>query len=121
MKGNGYVHHIKESCLQITALIYTRLDFRTPSYANISFIPSISVMIWGEEQEEKSDILLSTARHSIVHFGIRGAGFGSYYLKLLEQYTISKQSMTYQLCYEFPLSKETKDYDYKTLKTVHVW
>jgi len=69
----------------------------------------------------KNDTLLSTAPHSIVGFGIGVAGFGSYYLKLMEQYTISKQSMTYQLCYEFPLSKETKDYDYKTLKTVHVW
>lgn len=62
-----------------------------------------------EEHNEKSDTLLSTAPHSVVGFGIRGAGFGFYYLRLLEQYTISKQSMTYQLHYEFPLSQETRD------------
>jgi hypothetical protein len=47
MKGNGDVQYIKESHLQITALRYTRLDFSTPSNANISFIPSSNVMIWG--------------------------------------------------------------------------
>lgn len=76
-----------------------------------TFHLSLQVMWRFEEEEQngKSDTLLSTAPHSIVGFGIRGAGFGFDYLKLLEQYTISKQSMTYQLCYEFPLSQETKD------------
>ena len=108
MKGNGDVQHMKESHLQITAFTYTRLDFSTPPNANISFIPSHNVMIW-EERKEESDTLLSTAPHSIAGFGIMGAGFGFDYRKLIKQYTISKQSMTYQLCYEFPLSQETKD------------
>jgi hypothetical protein len=76
-----------------------------------TFHLSLQVMWWfgEEEQKEKSDTLLPTVPHSIVGFGIRGAGFGSYYLKILEKYTISKQSMTYKLCYKFPLSQKTKD------------
>jgi hypothetical protein len=47
MNGHADVQHIKESHLKIITLRHTRLAYSMPSNANILFIPSSNVMIWG--------------------------------------------------------------------------
>jgi len=93
MKGNEDVQYIKKVNYRLQHSDIQDWISALPQMP--TFHLSLQVMWWfGEEkQKEKSDTLLSTVPHSIVGFGIRGAGFGSYYLKILEQYTISKQSM----------------------------